>query len=81
MGLAMRPAHTGLPTITSLYSSSGLAVSKGFKGFVDSFMASMPLRSQPRRPLRSTPSVNANSSASISLAMVSITRLVFPVRE
>ena len=44
-------------------------------------MASMPLRSQPRRPLRSTPSVSANSSASISLAMVSITRLVFPVRE
>ena len=43
-GRAAWPAHTGLHTITSLYSSSGLAVSKGFRGFVDSFMASMPLR-------------------------------------
>ncbi len=44
MGLAHRPAHTGLPTMTSLYSSSGFSVRKGCKGFVDVFMASMPQR-------------------------------------
>ena len=43
-GLAHRPAHTGLPMMTSRYSFSGFSVWKGSSGLVDVFMASMPQR-------------------------------------
>ena len=81
MGLAHRPAHTGLPTITSLYAPSGFSVSKGCRGRVDVFMASIPQRIYPRQPLRSQSSVMAVISAPSASAISLTARRVCPVRE
>ena len=81
MTALVRPAHTGVPRITSRYSPRGRAVSTGATGQVLLRMASSPQRSQPRQPLRSTPSRSSTSSASRAEAISSMAFLVFPVRE
>ena len=55
-------------------------VLNSFTGGISRLMACIPLRSQPRRPVRSSPSVSSTISQWSSWATSCITRRVFPVR-
>ena len=79
-GAEHRPAHTGVPMITRSYTPRGNAVLRGFTGGRRRDMACIPLRIQPVRPERSTPSSSLTSSHFSSAAISRMSFSVFPVR-